>query len=354
MSSVAAAVSRAFAAAWDVIDAAVADGHLPSAVLAIGSRDEILKLRTSGSGAITPTEDSIFLLASVTKPIAATGVLQLVERGKILLHEPIANHWPEFAINHKESVTLWHLLTHTSGLDESYSERPSAAVDGASLRAVDAARACETYLSFEPGTRYRYCNASFRVMMTLVERLTGQDYVEYLRANVLVPSGMVDTTFRPGDDQASRVVPALDLPFALEPFLALAHPAAGYWSTAADLIAFGQTYLAGGRGRHGRVLGPTMARAAARVHYEGVEESDAIRPNTLQRGLGFRVYGTSRIELVPPGSYGHGGATGTLLLIDPTHDLVLVFLTNRWGQDNRWRDRAINAFYGELADESGG
>lgn len=339
-----------FEAAWRVLEDAVAAGNLPSAVFALANAEETLGVEASGPGlgqtAVSP--DSIFLLASITKPIVATGILQLVERGSILLHEPIANLWPEFAANGKPGITLWHLLTHTSGLDESYAERLERS-PGADLRDLDARGVAETGLDFPPGSAYHYCNAGFRAMATLIERISGQSYPEYLAEHVLRPAGMVDTTFAPIGARAERAVPVLDMPYPMAGFVAAASPAGGYWSTAADLIAFGQAYLNGGKGRRGSVLGPATIAAATRVQYTGNDDADAIQPAPVYRGLGWGLVGPGRSELLPLGTYRHGGATGTVLLVDPIHRLVLTVLTNRWDQDGRWRDRAINALYSGLA-----
>jgi CubicO group peptidase (beta-lactamase class C family) len=334
-------IASSFEAAWGVVQDAVAASHLPSAVLAVANAEETLAIRQTGpNGDGSIKLDAIFLLASVTKPIVATAILQLVEHGDLLLHEPVANLWPEFAANGKEQVTLWHLLTHTSGLKEDFG-RPTAS----DLRAWETEAVRATGLDFPPGSRYRYCTASFRVMTALIERLTGQPYDAYLEEKALRPIGMADTTFAPRGALASRAMPVLDLPWPLESFVGLAAPGAGYWSTAADLIAFGQAYLNQGMGRHGRVLGPTTVAAATRVQYEGVEDEPPIPPATVYRGLGWAVVGPDNAELLPIGAYRHGGATGTQLLVDPTNGLVLVFLTNRWGIDGRWRNRAMNAFY---------
>src|SRR5262245_37392118 len=196
-------IANSFESAWRVIQAAVAAGHLPSAVLAVANAEETLAIRRTGpNGDESVKPDAIFLLASVTKPIAATAILQLVERGDLLLHEPVANLWPEFAANGKEQVTLWHLLTHTSGLNESFG-RPSSS----DLRAWETEAVRATGLDFPPGSRYRYCTASFRVMTALIERLTDQPYDVHLDAKVLRPSGMIDTTFTPRGALAARAMP---------------------------------------------------------------------------------------------------------------------------------------------------
>ncbi|HLH72525.1 MAG TPA: serine hydrolase domain-containing protein [Chloroflexota bacterium] len=350
-----AVVSRAFNAAWKVLEEAVAQENLPSAVLTVANAQEIICQASVGGirSTVTVSGDSLFLIASITKPIFATTVLRLVERGALLLHEPVVNHWPEFAVNNKQSVTLWHLLTHTSGLDQGASLRlrgqlPTNFED---LPALDAVAARDTFLNFAPGTAYSYCNVGFRVMAVLIERLTKQTYQDYLQTEVLDPIGMVDTTFSPTPAQRQRTVSAFDLPYDLAAFETAAMPSGGLWSTAGDLVRFGQTYLNGGRRGSRQVLNPNTVAAATRIQYTGVDSTKVLRPNTVYRGLGFQLVGPDCSELVPVGCYGHGGASGTRLLIDPGNQLVLVFLTNRWGQDNRWRDRAINAFYGSLAEE---
>ena len=352
------AVTRAFDAAWAVLAEAVAQENLPSAVLSVANAHEVIRQASIGgaSSASALSVETLFLIASITKPIVATSVLRLVERGALLLHEPIVNHWPEFGVNYKQNVTLWHLLTHTSGLDQGNITRVHDRYDRSQLRdadipALDAAAVRETFLNFPPGTAYAYCNSGFRVMAELIQRLTQRAYSDYLQKEVLDPIGMIDTTFVPNAAQRVRTVAALDLPFPLELFEKSLAPSGGLWSTAGDLTRFGQAYLNGGRSGSGQVLTPGTVAAATRVQYAGVDSTKGTSPNAVYRGLGFAIVGPGLSELVPVGSYGHGGASGTRLLIDPANQLVLVFLTNRWGQDNRWRDRAINAFYGSLAQE---
>jgi len=341
-------VSRAFDAAWRSLHRDVESGELPSAVLAVANADETIRTEamTAPGMAWRVGSDSIFLLASITKPIVATRVLQLVEEGRILLNEPVARYWPEFATNHKETVTLWHLLTHTSGLDEGYTAqfREKAVPD---LRAADTAGVRDTFLNYAPGSRYRYCNAAFRVMTHVIEVLTGQDYISSISSGVLTRMDMPNTTFVP-DPSSEKVAPVLDFPHAMDAWLALGSPSGGYWSTAPDLISFGQSWLKNGVAGGGRVLSAASVAAATRVQYEGTDDDQPIQPAPVYRGLGWALSGPRRSELIPAGCFGHGGATGTRLLVDPFNQLVLVFLTNRWSQTGFARDRAINAFYGAL------
>lgn len=330
----------------------VTRGDFPSAVLAIADRHTVLRCEAFGpvDGSYAATPDSIYLLASITKPIVATAVMQLVERGLILLHEPIAGRWPEFGVNHKERVTLWHLLTHTSGLDESFRAFPTTGQGAttAEIHAAELANAVHSFLNYEPGTRFTYCNASYRIMAGLIERLTGQSYIDYLRANVLDPLGMHDTTFTPTPSQASRVVPVFGFPEPerYDQFLRSASPAGGLFSTAADLIAFGRAFLGNGTLNGYRLLGPAAVAAMTRVHFEGTTEWSPGVVEPVAWGLGWAF--DAGQELLPATAYRHGGATGTRLVVDPTNGLIIVFLTNHWGMDTRPRDRIFNAIYGAL------
>src|SRR5258706_125045 len=101
-------------------EAAVQTGGYPSAVLAVADAETTILTHSVSSRDYAPAAlDSIFLLASITKPIIATAIMRLVEQGHLLLSDPIVRYIPEFELFEKGRVTVWHVLTHTSGLDES-------------------------------------------------------------------------------------------------------------------------------------------------------------------------------------------------------------------------------------------
>ncbi|MBI3980020.1 MAG: beta-lactamase family protein [Chloroflexi bacterium] len=339
---------------FSLVREGVASGDFPSAVFAVADRHAVIRCEAFGpaDGSSTVTPDSIYLLASITKPMVATAMMRLVERGTILLHEPVAGFWPAFAANGKEQVALWHLLTHTSGLDEKPQPLPdlaqAAALTTADLHAEQAARAAASGLNFAPGTRFTYCNASFRVMAELIQRLTGRSYLDYLRAEVLEPLGMADTTFSPSPDQQQRVLPVVGFPSPahFDLFIRSASPAGGIFSTAADLIAFGRAFLHGGTYRGYRLLAPATVAKMTRVHFRDRAEFTPGQPEAVAVGLGW-FFDADR-ELLPDAAFRHAGASGTRLVVDPANDLVAVFLTNRWGMDTRRRDRIFNALYGAL------
>lgn len=322
----------------------VDSGALPSGVLAIATADEVLRLEAFGPVAT----DSVFLIASITKPIFATGVMRLVERGRILLNEPVAQTLPDFGVNGKGDVRLWHLLTHTSGLNEGWVELARGPERWEWLRWL--ARVCAAPLSFPPGTRYMYCNSTFTCMAELVQRLTGQDYGEYLQQSVLEPLGMRDTAFVPAESQ--RLVPVLDPPWLDDDhrprWIGMRNPAGGLWSTAQDLIRFGQAFLRGGKLDGYQLLAPATLRVMTSLQTEGIASTTGAGEFQSYYGLGFSKAGRRgepgpSAELRTPAGFGHGGATGTYLWVEPDMGLLFVFLSNRWGQDETVMKRALNA-----------
>jgi CubicO group peptidase (beta-lactamase class C family) len=330
--------------AYAAVADGVASGALASGVLAVATSDEVVRLEAFGPVAT----DSIFLIASITKPIFATSVMRLVERGHVLLNEPVAKHVPEFAANGKQDVRLWHMLTHTSGLDEAWFAQAGGPRrwDWPSV----VARACAAPLQFAPGSRYSYCNPPFFVMADIIQRLTGTDHASFVRQAVLEPLGMRDTSFTPPN--SSRVVPVLDPPWRDEQeqagWIGLQNPAGGLWSTAGDLVRFGQMLLHDGELDDYRVLAPATLRAMSTLQTAGIPVINGAGEFQSSYGLGFGKAGPDSergpsAELRSPAGFGHGGATGTYLWVEPEFDLVFVFLTNRWTQDDTTLKRALNA-----------
>jgi CubicO group peptidase (beta-lactamase class C family) len=338
--------------------AAVREGGYPSAVIAAANAE-----RTFLTHVVTHPErapaalDSIFLLASITKPILATAVMRLVEQGRLTLAEPIVKYIPEFETFGKGGVTIWHLLTHTSGLDESgfwremMFDRRASAKDLLQI-------ACRSALRYAPGARYEYNTLSFVLLGELIERLSGLTYPEYLRREIFEPLGMRDTSFAPQGNQQKRAMPVYsaqneqDFESKLVYFVSTAAPGGGLWSTAADLVAFGQALLRGGLSNGYHLLAPASLAMMTRLHTAGMTETQvdgSVVPALY--GLGWGKPAPNDSLLAAPSAFSHGGVTGTLLLIDPEWDLVFVFLTNSWGIEGRGPDLVANAIYGALRRE---
>lgn len=327
--------------AYDLLREGVSSGELPVGLLAVASGEDVIRCEAYGPGGKMET-DRIFLIASITKPIVATAIMQLVEQGKLLIEDPVASYIPEFGVNGKADVKVWHLLTHTSGMaDDYWRERDVQPTPRRNLEG-----ALQTYLRFPPGSRFEYSNVSYTILAELIDRLSGLSYPEYLRERVFQPAGMVDSSFCPEPERRARVLPVLDFPEypgGLEGFMALALPAGGIFSTAEDLVAFGQSYLNGGMGRRGRLLGRAALRVMTSLHTEGIVERRNGESVPACWGLGWEKAVPQEGRLLSPVGFGHGGMTGGYLWIDPEVGLVVVFLTNRANLDGRRRKAIVNA-----------
>ncbi|MDQ3553576.1 MAG: beta-lactamase family protein [Chloroflexota bacterium] len=351
---------------------AVRAGVIPSAVVAVADSAGTIALDIF-PGPSTPRlrTDSIFFLASLTKPVVATGVMRLVEQGLVDLQAPIERYVPAFRGSGKERVTTWHVLTHTAGVQDVHpdvlrQQRPS----GARLLEM----VCQAPLRFEPGSRYEYCSASFYLLAELLVRFTGRPFPEALKQLVMDPAGMVDTSFDPRHDR-SRILPVEGVPMrnrfvrelVLRYLARTALPGGGLWGTAEDLARFGRGLLPGaitdGRG----LLSAASVAEMTREQTAGIQEvsADGMRRDpryalgwgkpgldgaapSVVGGLAPALGASAQSDLGAPDETGaalpaiptvpasaraftHGGATGTRLWVDPDRDLVFVFFTNLWG-----------------------
>ena len=329
-----------------IADEAVQRDKLPNIAIVCGDRERRFWSHIA-PGQDGVTLDSIFPIASITKPVIATAVMQLVEQGRLLISDPVALFVPEFAQNGKERVTVWQLLTHTSGLIEPNEALAGLAQRGAAREAyLDVA--CAVGLRFEPGSQYEYGNIGFVLLAELITRLSGQPYPAYLREHIFAPLAMHDTAFGPTD--RSRAAPNHNFGDAeYEAYYhTLAAPHGGLWSSAADLLTLGQAFLNGGRTSDDRLLSPAAWEAMTRLHTGGLMRLVDGQLKQAVSGLGWAKPMPTNVILASERSFGHGGGTGCFLWIDPDWDLVFVFLSSRWGSDHDVPQRAINAVYGAL------
>jgi CubicO group peptidase (beta-lactamase class C family) len=345
--------------AFSVLEHQVDRGELPAAVLAVAGPSGAYEVRAFGDdeGRRVSVEDR-FRVASVTKPIVATTVLQLVEAGAVTLGEPIQRLLPEFAPGPPapdrpggEVVTPWHVLTHTSGV-----------TDADWLQAIEAgwgadelfASVCRRPLAFVPGTEYRYASDSFYLLAELVRRHDGAPtFAAALRRRILDPLGMTATSFHP-DDGDGRPVRTRVLSFDDGTtrrwdawFERIEAPGGGLWSTAADLVRFGRALLNGGSLEGVRILGRPFVELMSREQTAGIfEAGDPPRRPTY--GLGWAIGWADGRMPASPGQIGHLGATGSRLWIDPNEGFVVALLANLWEADGRLSEAVVSAVYGAL------
>ena len=313
-----------------IIEQAIHDATIPGAVLIVGHNGRVVYRKAYGSRALEPrregmTLDTIFDLASLTKVVATTpAVMQLVEQGKVRLNDPVAKYLPEFAQNGKEDITVRQLLTHYSGLEPDLD-----------LKTVWEGSETAYKMAFAdtpqdpPGSRFSYSDINFIVLGALVERVSGELLNEYCERRIFAPLKMTHTRFLPPAAWRAKIAPTqydendhmlramVHDPTARRMGGVAGH--AGLFSTADDLAKFAQALLNGGTGILSALSVEKMTRP----------EQPPSAP--VLRGFGWDIdspFSSNRGDLLPVGSYGHTGFTGTSMWIDPTTQTYIILLTN--------------------------
>jgi uncharacterized protein YbbC (DUF1343 family) len=318
--------------------------RLPGAVVLIGLGDRVVYHRAIGNRAQLPsretmTIDTVFDLASLTKVVATTtSVMMLLEQGKLRLVDRVATFIPGFERYGKADITVRHLLTHVSGL------RPDVDL-GDNWVGTDTAiqLAIEEMPTAPPGVRFVYSDINFFLLGEIVRRISGERLDQFTQKRIFKPLGMNDTMFNPPKTLEARIAPTESCtPFGwpcegpgMTMLRGVVHDPtarrmdgvaghAGLFSTAADLAVFSRMLLNDGSYRGIRVLSPlTVEKMTTPV--------PAAEDRNL-RALGWDVdssFSSNRGELLPIGSFGHTGFTGTSLWIDPATGMFVVFLSNR-------------------------
>ncbi len=324
--------------AFDALASRVGSGRASAAVLAVATSEGVVRTEAFGTVRGRPVDVADrFLLASVTKPIVATAVVQLAAGGRISLAEPLRTYLPDLPEGHA-AVTAGHILTHPSGIpDDVFGEWAERAPRDEMVR-----RAFTRPLDFYPGSRYGYCSTSFYVLGELLARIDGIPFEESLRRRVLAPMRMGSTSFS-ALEPAGRWIPLDGLPQVpsapadalamLEYMASLAMPGGGLWSTAGDLVRFARAYLHGGSLDGARLLPPAFVDLIGRERTRGILEPsvDGLAPDRDPHyALGWGKPGGDGDVPCSDMAIEHGGISGTRLFIDPATDLAVVVLANRW------------------------
>jgi uncharacterized protein YbbC (DUF1343 family)/CubicO group peptidase (beta-lactamase class C family) len=311
-----------------VLDA-IHDHQIPGAVLLVGHNGQVVYRKAFGSRALEPrrepmTADTIFDIASLTKVVATTtAVMQLVQRGEVRVNDPVAKYIPEFAENGKDDITVRNLLTHFSGLREDFDLDPPWQGRDAGFRLAFAEKPV-----YPPGSRFLYSDTNFITLGALVERVTGITLDQYCARKIFAPLQMSHTRFLPPaawrpkiapteyDEQGKMMRGVVHDPRARRMGGVAGH--AGLFSTADDLSKFARALLNGSP-----ILAGDMVEKMTTPQ----------QPPTAQvlRGFGWDIdspFSSNRGDLLPVGSFGHTGFTGTSLWIDPTTQTYIILLTN--------------------------
>ncbi len=326
--------SLRFKAVDAVINAAALDGTIPGAVLVVGHDGRVIYRKAYGARALEPrrevmTLDTIFDVASLTKVIVtSTAVMQLVEKGKVRLNDPVAKYLPEFAQNGKDDITVRQLLTHYSGLEPDLDLK----IKWEGKQTAYQMAWAETPVD-PPGSKFSYSDVNFIVLGEIVERVSGETLDEYATRHIFAPLKMLRTRYLPPvarragwiekiaptqyDENEHMLRGVVHDPTARRMGGVAGH--AGLFSTGDDLAKFAQALLNGGDGILSAMSVEKMTRP----------EQPPSAP--VLRGFGWDIdspFSSNRGDLLPVGGYGHTGFTGTSMWIDPTTKTYIILLTN--------------------------
>jgi uncharacterized protein YbbC (DUF1343 family)/CubicO group peptidase (beta-lactamase class C family) len=318
-----------FAAVDALVQSQVNNDAITGAVLLVGHDGKVVHQKAFGFRAVSPrretmTLDTIFDLASLTKVVAtAPSVMRMLQYGQIRLDEPVAHFIPEFGANGKDNITVRQLLTHYSGL------RPD--LDLATLwQGQEAAfrLAHDEKLQSPPGAQFIYSDINFIELGEMVQRLSGLSLDKYADAHIFQPLGMKHTRFLPSKEWTPKIAQTLAVgnhhmlrgvvhdPTAQRMGGVAGH--AGVFSTASDLALYAQALI----DRQGW-LAPDLIEKMTTPQQP---------PNAVEvRGLGWDIdssFSSNRGALLPVGSFGHTGFTGTSMWIDPYTRTYIILLTN--------------------------
>lgn len=304
------------------------------------------------------SRDSRFSLASIAKPITATAILGLVEDGLLGLNRPVAEYIPEFVGEGKDAVTVFHLLTHTSGLREDDVETHAAArIEAASAfppaqepePAEHPALAAYLRLRYDaplwkpPGVEMSYCDFHFELLGEIARRVSGRPLAAFAHERIFAPLDMRDTSYGLPNAVASRAVRrahddvraiwAGSPAFGAPEFARIPSASAGVFSTALDLARFGQMFLDHGASGDARVLSPASVAQMTRNQIPGVGAGfggEAYFPEASW-GLGWAIHGDVRFpgsgSLHSPAAFWHTGSGGACIWVDPVYELVGSYLS---------------------------
>ena len=270
--------------------------------------------------------DTVFLLASITKPMTATGLMVLVDRREISLSDPVRKYIPEFRGGDRDLVTVRHLLTHTSGLPDMLSENEALRRRHAPLEDF-VAGTCRTPLLFKPGTECRYQSMGILLAAEAAQRVTKTPFREFLRQEVFRPLGLEQTSLGLGgrtiqDTAQCQVTGGDDWNWNSPYWRNLGSPWGGAHSTADDVARFFKWFLK----PEGRLLKP--GTAASMIVNQNAGLNDPF-------GIGFRVAPGDFGKACSTLTFGHWGSTGTVAWADPATGVSMALLTTKPAAESR-------------------
>jgi len=338
---------------------AVDKGHLMGAVMQVARTGKALPVVAVGRTVLDDAhalveEDTVFLIASITKPIVCAAVMKWVEDGVVCLDDYAADYLPAFGNRGKEHITLRHLLTHTSGL-------PDMLPDNQALRkahqplSVFVEKMYDLDLLFDPGTKVSYQSCGIAILSALVEELAGCSMPEILKRHFFEPLGLQDSSLGKPTCSKKRIsdiviprgsdggISGTDWDWNSDYWHGFGAPWGGMFTTAKNLTTLCQMFLSGGFWKGKRILGRATVATMVDNHTHRMPDLLDADKKRHRWGLGWRIGDRTLCgDLVSSQTFGHGGATGTVAWMDPKSGVSFVLLTNQAEAAKVLRPRVSN------------
>jgi CubicO group peptidase (beta-lactamase class C family) len=324
-----------------VLQQATAAKQVDAAVLHVVQRDESFT-RHFGKAA---SNDALFLLGSISKPISVTAVMTLFDQGKFQLQDRVRKFLPAFTGAGRDDVTIRHLLTHVSGLPDQLANNNELRKRHAPLTEF-AEQATRARLEFAPGARYQYSSMGILLAARIAEVVSGSDIRRLVERTVFQPLGMAHSAQGLGRFKLEQLIScqvegaapesgggdprAREWDWNSPYWRQLGAPWGGTHASAPDLGTFLGEFL----GARGKVLKPETARLMIQNHYPA-----GLPP----RGLGFGVGKGSGSPGCSERTFGHTGSTGTLCWADPASETICVVFTSLPARAAQRHPRALAA-----------
>ena len=322
---------------------------------------------TSADHAQAVTENTLFRLASMTKPITAIAALILVERGQLSLSDKVSDYLPEYKDVHitqiadtnekvdlgkaQNDITICHLLTHTSGIGSDAAKSQKMTDEDKKSIANTIKFHAKAGLDFEPGTKQKYSGiGAFDVLIKIIENITKTDYLQFLKQEIFEPCEMANTTFVPTQKQWGQIIDMHNrvdgnntVAKMKENCVFMDYPCthylggAGLVSTLSDYTKFAKMLLNNGKTPKKQILSEETFQL---MHTPFVSEE--IMPSYERWGLGVRVIVNEECPTLPAGAFGWSGAYGSHFWIDPTNKVAAVFMKNSFFDGGSGNESARN------------
>jgi len=337
------------------MEAMIAKNEIAGAVTVVVAKDKVLHLEASGladvAGKRPMRPDTLFWIASMTKPVTGVAILMLQDEGKLTVADPVAKYLPEFAALKTPSgkpanLTLTQILTHTSGLGEAGGPAAEQARTLADLVPIWLAAP----MQYEPGEKWKYTQSGINAAARIVEVVSGMTFDAFVQKRLFDPLGMPNTTFYPTDEQRARLATAYaknNGTGALEsvpprpefgPRNRPPQGNGGLYSTGPDYARFCRMLLNGGTLDGRRYLSAAAMKFLTTPQTAdlptGFFQTDTYGNRGANYGWGIatcilRAPHQGVAGMLSPGTYGHGGAWGTQAWIDPVKGVAYVLMVQR-------------------------